>query len=85
LEKEPDRPNISPTIFRTVMDLTGNRYFFESTYAPNVVWIDTSKIDFTKGLEEQELKVEKKIMKLHGDVTSQFEKVKPMVFGVNKQ
>jgi penicillin V acylase-like amidase (Ntn superfamily) len=82
---EPDRPNISPTIFRTVMDLTGGRYYFESTYAPNVVWIDTTKFDFTKGLDEQELKVEKKIMKLNGDVTGQFEKAKPFVFGMNKR
>jgi penicillin V acylase-like amidase (Ntn superfamily) len=82
---EPDRPNIAPTIFRSVIDLTGGRYYFESTYAPNVVWIDTTKLDFTKGLDEQELKVEKKIMKLYGDVTNQFEKAKPFVFGMNKK
>jgi penicillin V acylase-like amidase (Ntn superfamily) len=82
---EPDRPNISPTIFRTVIDLTGGRYYFESTYAPNVVWIDTTKLDFTQGTDEHELQVEKKIMKLHGDVTSQLEKAKPFVFGVNKR
>jgi penicillin V acylase-like amidase (Ntn superfamily) len=82
---EPDRPNISPTIFRTVIDLTGSRYYFESTYAPNVVWIDTSKLDFSAGLDEQELQVEKKIMELNGDVTSHFMKAKPFVFGVNKQ
>jgi penicillin V acylase-like amidase (Ntn superfamily) len=82
---DPEKPNISPTIFRSVIDLTGGRYYFESTYAPNVVWIDTTKLDFTKGLDEQELKVEKKIMKLTGDVTGQFEKAKPFVFGVNKK
>ncbi len=56
---DPERPNISPTYFRTVMELNGGRYYFESTLAPNVVWIDTSKLDFSKGLDEQELKVEK--------------------------
>jgi penicillin V acylase-like amidase (Ntn superfamily) len=81
---DPEKPNIAPTIFRTVIDLTSGRYYFESTYAPNVVWIDTTKLDFGKGLDEQELQVEKKIMKLHGDVTSQFEKAKPFVFGVSK-
>jgi hypothetical protein len=35
-------------------------------------------------LDEQELQVEKKIMSLTGDVTNQFEKAKPFVFGVNK-
>lgn len=82
---DPEKPNISPTYFRTVVDLTGGRYYFESTLAPNVVWIDTTKLDFTKGLDEQELKVEKDILKLHGDVTSQFEKAKPLVFGMNKR
>lgn len=80
---DPEKPNISPTYFRTVVDLTDGKYYFESTLAPNVVWIDTSKLDFSKGLDEQELKVEKRIMELHGDVTDQFEKVKPLVFGVN--
>jgi penicillin V acylase-like amidase (Ntn superfamily) len=82
---EPDRPNISPTIFRSVIDLTGGRYYFESTYAPNVVWIDTSKLDFSKGLDEQELQVEKKIMGLTGDVTARFSPAKPFVFGSNKK
>ncbi len=81
---EPDRPNISPTIFRSVIDLTGGRYYFESTYAPNVVWIDTSKLDFSKGLEEKELKVEKEIFTLNGDVTDKLAKAKPFVFGINK-
>jgi choloylglycine hydrolase len=81
---EPDRPNISPTIFRTVQDLTGGRYYFESTYAPNVVWIDTTKLDFSKGQPELELKVEKEIFKLTGDVTVKLEKAKPFAFGGNK-
>lgn len=80
---DPEKPNISPTYFRTVVDLTDGKYYFESTLAPNVVWIDTSKLDFTKGQDEQELQVEKRIMELHGDVTDQFRKVKPLVFGVN--
>jgi penicillin V acylase-like amidase (Ntn superfamily) len=80
---EEGRPNIAPTMFRTVIDLTGNRYYFESTYAPNVVWLDTSKIDFTQGTPELGLQVEKKIMQLHGDVTSQLEKAPPFVFGMN--
>jgi penicillin V acylase-like amidase (Ntn superfamily) len=82
---DPDKPNVSSTIFRTVMDLTGGRYYFESTYAPNVVWIDFSKINFAKGTGERELKVEQKIFSLNGDVTKQLEKAKPFVFGMNKR
>jgi len=81
---DPDKPNIASTIFRTVIDLTGGRYYFESTYAPNVVWIDYTQLDFSKGMSEMELQVEKKIFSLNGDVTSQLEKAKPFVFGMNK-
>ncbi|MFO0815054.1 MAG: linear amide C-N hydrolase [Gemmatales bacterium] len=82
---DPKKPNVSSTIFRTVQDLTGGRYYFESTYAPNVVWIDVTKIDFSKEQSEKELKVEKEIFKLNGDVTDKLEVTKPFVFGVNKQ
>jgi choloylglycine hydrolase len=82
---DPEKPNVSSTIFRTVMDLTDGRYYFESTFAPNVVWIDTSKLDFSAGQPEMELQVEKNIFTLNGDVTSQLQKATPFVFGMNKQ
>ncbi len=82
---DPDKPNIASTIFRTVIDLTGGRYYFESTYAPNVVWVDYSKLDFSKGSGERELQVEKKIFSLNGDVTSQLQPASPFVFGMNKK
>lgn len=81
---DPDRPNISPTYFRTVIDLTSGRYYFESTLAPNVVWIETAELDYRSGQSEQALEVEKNILRLHGDVTSQFAEAEPMVFGMNK-
>jgi choloylglycine hydrolase len=81
---DPKKPNVSSTIFRSVHDLTSGRYYFESTYAPNVVWIDITKIDFTKDQPEMELKVEKEIFKLNGDVTDKLEKAMPFVFGQNE-
>ena len=81
---DPDRPNVASTIFRTVQDLTGQRYYFESTYAPNVVWVDINKLDFSKGAPQMELPVEKLIFSLNGDVTSQLAPAKPFVFGMNK-
>ena len=81
---DPDKPNVASTIFRTVQDLTGGRYYFESTYAPNVVWIDYGKLDFSKGSGEMELQVEKKIFSLSGDVTNLLQPAKPFVFGMNK-
>ena len=80
---DPDKPNIASTIFRTVLDLTSQRYYFESTYAPNVVWIDYGNLDFTKGKPELELQVEKKIFSLSGDVTNELKEAKPFMFGSN--
>jgi choloylglycine hydrolase len=81
---DPDRPNVASTIFRTVIDLTGGRYYFESTYAPNVVWVDYADLDFSAGGPEKELQVEKDIFTLNGDVTKKLKKAKPFVFGMNK-
>jgi hypothetical protein len=50
-----------------------------------VVWIDYAKLDFGQGTGERELQVEKNIFSLNGDVTSQLEKAKPFVFGMNKR
>jgi choloylglycine hydrolase len=82
---DPGRPNIASTIFRTVQDLTGQRYYFESTYAPNVVWVDYDKMDFSAGRPERELKVERLIFSLNGNVTDQFTDATPLVFGRNKR
>jgi choloylglycine hydrolase len=78
---DPDKPNIASTIFRTVQDLTGERYYFESTFAPNVVWVNYDLIDFTAGGSQMELKVEKKIFDLNGDVTRLLAPAEPLVFG----
>lgn len=81
---DPLKPNVSSTIFHTVIDHTSGRFYFESTYAPNVVWIDYSKLDFSKGMSEKELPVENMIFSLNGDVTAKLQKTKPFVFGMNK-
>jgi choloylglycine hydrolase len=78
---DPDRPNIASTIFRTVQDLTGQRYYFESTFAPNVVWVNYDQIDFSAAGPQQELKVEEKIFELNGDVTPLLMPVDPFVWG----
>jgi choloylglycine hydrolase len=80
---DPDKPGIASTISRTVQDLTGGRNYFESTYAPNVIWVDYSTLDFSQGPGERELQVEQKIFSLNGDVTNRLEKAKPFVFGMN--
>jgi choloylglycine hydrolase len=81
---DPDRPNIASTIFRSVIDLTGGRYFFESSYAPNVVWVDFDRMDFSQGRPELELQVERRILSLSGDVSSQLQPAAPLVFHRNQ-
>jgi choloylglycine hydrolase len=76
---------VSSTIFRSVQDLTSGRYYFESTYAPNVVWIDMTSLDLSQGQPEMARKVEKEIFKLNGDVNNKLEKATPFVFGMNKE
>ena len=47
--------------------------------------IDITKLDFSNGQPEMELKVEKDIFILNGDVTDKLEKAKPFMFGINKR
>lgn len=42
------RPNVSPTIWRSVADLKNKRYYFENTDRPNVFWVDLSKLELHK-------------------------------------
>ena len=44
---DEQHPNIAPTYWRTVMDQTNLRYYFESTLSPNIVWVDLKTIDFS--------------------------------------
>ena len=37
------------TEYRIVSNLTGKRYFFELTTAPNVIWTDLAKLNFNEG------------------------------------
>jgi hypothetical protein len=48
-----------------------------------VVWVDYGQMDFSEGGPERELKVEKMIFDLNGDVSGLFEPVEPLVFGRN--
>lgn len=50
---DPVKPNVAPTQWRTVSDLTNNRYYFEFTDMPNVVWIDLNKMDLNAGAPVQ--------------------------------
>jgi hypothetical protein len=45
--KDPERPNISTTLWRTVADTGAKRYFYESALSPSVFWVDLNKLDLS--------------------------------------
>ncbi|QDV12691.1 Penicillin acylase precursor [Rosistilla oblonga] len=58
------------TEYRTVMNLTKLRYFFELTTSPNVIWADLLKFDLNPGAPVKVLDPDN--IDLSGDVSSQF-------------
>lgn len=46
--QDPDKPNLSSTLWRTISDHQNLVYYFDSATAPSIFWIDLKKIDFTQ-------------------------------------
>jgi len=66
------------TEYRTVIDLTKKRYFFELTNQPNVVWADLTKFNLKKGAPVMVLDPHN--IELCGNVSGKFQKVKNVPF-----
>lgn len=60
------------TEYRTVIDLTNKRYFFELTISPNVIWIDLRKFDLARGASIMILNPND--ISLSGEVAGRFQK-----------
>ncbi|UCF43430.1 MAG: linear amide C-N hydrolase [Planctomycetota bacterium] len=75
-ESDPGRPNISPTRWRTVCDLTNLVYFFESTTSPNIIWVKLKELDFSEGAGIRKLDLVKNPDRV-GDCSRQFEPSEP--------
>lgn len=58
------------TEYRTAIDLTNRRYFFELTTSPNLIWADLTKFDLSPGVAVRELDPDN--IDLSGDVTAAF-------------
>ncbi|MDG0816868.1 linear amide C-N hydrolase [Bdellovibrio svalbardensis] len=76
---DPARPNISPTRWRVVADLTKGIYFYESSVAPNLVWVQLPKLDFRKNASVKKITLVKNY-DLVGDITNKFKKTKSFQF-----
>jgi len=66
------------TEFRTVMNLTDRRYYFELTDQPNVIWADLSKFKLTRGSPVMVLDPHNP--KLSGNVSGKFRKARKAPF-----
>lgn len=60
------------TEYRTAINLTDKRYFFELTTSPNVIWADLSRFDLAPGAAVMILNPDD--LSLSGDVSRKFEK-----------
>jgi len=76
-------PNNAPgtlynTEYRTAIDLTNRRYFFELTTTPNVIWMDLAKFNFKAGAPVMILDPDN--TDLSGNVSAKFQKAKAAPF-----
>ncbi|AGH95898.1 linear amide C-N hydrolase [Pseudobdellovibrio exovorus] len=78
----PNRPNISSTRWRSVVDHKRLLYFFESVMTPNVFWVDLKQVDFSadKG-KVKKLSLGKNQRTIYaGNATSSFQNSAPFKF-----
>ena len=61
------------TEYRTVMNLTKLRYFFELTTSPNVIWVDLSTMNLSPGA--QVMVLDPASLELSGNVSAKFQPI----------
>jgi penicillin V acylase-like amidase (Ntn superfamily) len=76
---DPDKPNISSTLWRTVSDQDAKRYYFDSVLDPSVIWVDLDKVDLSPGAKPMTLEISGAEI-LGGDVSTKFTPAEPFKF-----
>jgi choloylglycine hydrolase len=76
---DPDRPNVSTTIWRTVTDLTNGVLYYDGVFSPQVFWVDTRKLDFSEGRPVLKLTVVGNF-DLMGEASGKFERAEMFKF-----
>ena len=74
--EDPEHPNISMTLWRTVADHSNLTYYFESVLNPSVLWVDLNKIDFSEGSGARTIALGRE-SRLAGEVSAEFEPAEP--------
>jgi len=75
----PERPNVSTTIWRTITDLTNRVLYYDSVFSPQVFWVDTRKIDFSEKQPVRKLTLVNNFDHF-GEVSGEFEETKMFRF-----
>jgi len=78
--KDPEKPNISTTVWRTVADQDAKRYYFESAFTPNVFWVDLENFDLSPSGTAMRLELDDNDPIYAGEVSSAFENAEPFQF-----
>ena len=76
---DPDHPNISATLWRTVYDHDARRFYFESALRPSVIWVDLDKVNLEAGADVMKLETLGAEI-LAGEVSSKFKPAAPYKF-----
>lgn len=76
---DPDRPNVSTTIWRTVTDLNERVLYYDGVFSPQVFWIDLKKLKFDAGESVRKLTVVGNF-DLMGEVSGKCEKAEMFKF-----
>lgn len=76
---DPNDPNLSSTLWRTISDHKNRVFLFDSSTSPNVFWVDLSEIDFSEGAPVKKLKAENGAV-YAGNATKYFAPAEPFKF-----
>ncbi|WP_108681847.1 linear amide C-N hydrolase [Methyloceanibacter sp. wino2] len=77
--KDPAKPNIATTQWRTYADQGTKRYYYDSVFNPGLFWVDLDKLDLSEGAAPKKLELTSFPI-LAGEVSGSFEDAKPFKF-----
>lgn len=78
-EADPERPNVSTTVWRTITDLNRRVLYYDSVFSPQVFWVDLKALDFAEGSGVRKLTLIDRYDH-HGDSSGAFEPAEMFAF-----
>jgi choloylglycine hydrolase len=68
---DPERPNVSTTVWRAVYNLDARTLFYDGVLSPHVFWVQAANLDYAEGAPVRKLEVVGRY-DLANDVSDQF-------------